>query len=120
MSMKKTVTSWGIEPTTFRLVVQCLNHYATARPNPIAVKICIISYTGINVTGRRLRLSSAQFFCTQFYNSYRGLDGFSGSFVRIFVCMIHSTVCKFAAGMCVNWESNSHIRERFWSNRLHA
>jgi hypothetical protein len=33
MSLKNPVTPPGIDPGTFRLVAQCLNHYATAGPN---------------------------------------------------------------------------------------
>jgi hypothetical protein len=31
--LKKYFTSSGVEPATFWIVAQCLNHHATARPN---------------------------------------------------------------------------------------
>jgi hypothetical protein len=39
---KSPVTPPGIDPGTFRLVVQCLNHYATAGPVIIIIIIIII------------------------------------------------------------------------------
>jgi hypothetical protein len=34
----KTPATPGIDPGTFRLVAQCLNHYATPRPNGYVVR----------------------------------------------------------------------------------
>jgi hypothetical protein len=54
------MTSSGIEPPTCRFVVQCLNHYATARPH--------VTYEGFlkfvqlyTLHGRRLQLDALSF-----------------------------------------------------------
>jgi hypothetical protein len=44
------VTSPGIDPETFRLVAQCLNHYATPGPQEITVLTNIIVLIGQNTT----------------------------------------------------------------------
>ena len=61
VSLKNPVTPPGIDPGTFRLVPQRLNHYAT--PGPIEVCVCIYIY---------LRLDTANFNQALFVKIYIG------------------------------------------------